>query len=53
MITILFIILVFSTTIPMILVVGLIYFFNKHVIEGLILLVVHKHEIDSFGKLIK
>ena len=52
MVTIFFIMMVFSTTIPLILLVGLVYLFIKHIIEAFNLLVVHKDEIDSFGKLV-
>lgn len=51
-VTMFFIISVFGPTVPMMIPVGMLFFMNKHIVEGINLLVLHKAEIDSFGTMV-
>eukprot|EP00330_Aristerostoma_sp_ATCC50986_P011233 CAMPEP_0114581518 /NCGR_PEP_ID=MMETSP0125-20121206/5622_1 /TAXON_ID=485358 ORGANISM="Aristerostoma sp., Strain ATCC 50986" /NCGR_SAMPLE_ID=MMETSP0125 /ASSEMBLY_ACC=CAM_ASM_000245 /LENGTH=148 /DNA_ID=CAMNT_0001773797 /DNA_START=1742 /DNA_END=2188 /DNA_ORIENTATION=- len=53
MTTIFFIIMLYSTTLPVLMPFGVLFYFIEHIVDAYNLLTFHKTEIDSFGKLFK
>lgn len=47
------IVMTFCSTIPLVIPAGLFFFSIKHVVDGLNLLTVHKHEMDSRGNMLR